>query len=40
MARKKPEDMELMELKELIKWYENRLMYCKFIIQTKFGSHA
>lgn len=40
MARKKPEDMELTELKELIKWYSNRLMYCKFILQNKFGVNA
>lgn len=40
MARKKVEEMELSEIKDLIKWYENRLMYCKFIKQTKFGDHA
>lgn len=40
MARKKPEDMTFQELCEVIVWYENRLRYCKFLKQDKFGGHA
>lgn len=36
MARKKLDEMDVLELKETLKWYETQCRFIKFLIADKF----
>lgn len=36
MARKKIEEMDVTELIDLVRWYDGRLRYVRFLLKDKF----